>query len=80
MSLFTNLLQKSIREFLRKRRKWLIRLTIAFGVLIGINFLINNYVDKVVGDLIREFVDEKSMVFIRWNSRNWPTYSTMGVF
>jgi hypothetical protein len=60
MSLFTNLLQKSIREFLRKRRKWLIRLTIAFGVLIGINFLINNYVDKVVGDLIREFVDEKS--------------------
>lgn len=63
MSLFTNLLKKSIREFLQKRRKWLIGLTIVFGVLIGINFLINKYVDQVVGDLIREFVDEKSNGF-----------------
>lgn len=63
MSLFTNLLKKSIREFLQKRRKWLIGLTIVFGVLIGINFLISKYIDQVVGDLIREFVDEKSNGF-----------------
>ena len=63
MSLFTTLLKKSIGDFLRKRKKWLITLGIFIGFLIGLNLLINHYVDKVVGTLIKEFVHEKSNGF-----------------
>lgn len=63
MSLFTKLLKKSIFDFLRKR-KLLIRTFVAFiGILIGINLIINHYVEKVVGTLIKEFVYEKSNGF-----------------
>ena len=63
MSLFTNLLKKSFKDFLRKRKKWIIALTVFIGALIGLNILMNHYVNKIVGNLIREFVHEKSNGF-----------------
>ena len=63
MSLFTNLLKKSLKEFLRKRRKLLITLTAIFVVLVGLNFVLSKYVDDVVGELVRDFVYEKSEGF-----------------
>jgi len=65
MSLFTNLLKKSVRDFLRKRRKVLITVTLIFALLIGLNYILNKYVDQVVGELIRDFVEEKSEGFYR---------------
>ncbi|MCK5368825.1 MAG: hypothetical protein KAQ62_09740, partial [Cyclobacteriaceae bacterium] len=65
MSLSPNLLKKSAGEFLRKRKKWLIALSVFIGFLIGLNIIINHYVDKVVGTLIKEFVHEKSNGFYK---------------
>ncbi len=65
MSLFTHLVKKSINEFLGKHKKWIIGFFIFIGLLIGLNVLINHYSDKVVGDLIREFVHEKSNGFYK---------------
>ena len=65
MSLSLNLLKKSAGEFLRKRKKWLIALSIFIGFLIGLDIAINHYVDKVVGNLIKEFVHEKSNGFYK---------------
>jgi hypothetical protein len=45
---------------LHKRKKWIVSLSIVFCFLIGLNYLVNRYVDEVVGNLIREFVREKS--------------------
>lgn len=63
MSLFTKLLKKSISNFLRKRKRWVITFMVFIGFLIGLNLVINHYVEKVVGTLIREFVQEKSNGF-----------------
>ena len=63
MSLFTNLVKKSLTQFLRRRKKWLIALTIVLGLMIVANYVMRHYVDNVVGDLIREFVHEKSEGF-----------------
>ena len=65
MSLFPNLLKKSVGEFFRKRKKWLIAISIFIGFLIGLDIAINHYVDKVVGNLIKEFVHEKSNGFYK---------------
>lgn len=65
MSLFIKLCKKSMRDFLRKRKKWFIGVSIFIGLLIGLNFLINHYMDKVVGTLIKEFVHEKSNGFYK---------------
>ena len=63
MSLFTNLLKKSLRDFYHKRKKLLFTVAVIFFVLIGINYFLSRYVDRVVGELIREFVHEKSNGF-----------------
>lgn len=60
MSLFTKLVRKSISEFFRRRKKLLLVFSIILAVLIGLNHIINQYVDNVVGTLIKEFVEEKS--------------------
>jgi len=65
MSLFTSLIKKSIIHFLRKRKKVLILLSTFIIVLISLNYFINRYVDEVVGELIREFVHEKSNGFYK---------------
>lgn len=63
MSLFTKLLKKSVSNFLRKRKRWVITFMVFIGFLIGLNLVINHYVEKIVGTLIREFVQEKSNGF-----------------
>jgi len=65
MSLFTKLVKKSISDYLRRRKKWLISATLFIGLLIGVNLVLNHYVDKVVGTLIKEFVHEKSKGFYK---------------
>jgi hypothetical protein len=63
MSLFTKLVHKSIKDFFQRRKKLLILCAVIFTLLVGINFIVNHYVDKVVGTLIVEFVEEKSNGF-----------------
>lgn len=63
MSLFTKLLKKSLSDFFRKRKRWLIAFMIFISLIISINLVVNHYVEKVVGGLIREFVHEKSEGF-----------------
>lgn len=63
MSLFTKLIKKSVSNFLRKRKRWVISMAVLIFFLIGLNFIINHYVEKVVGTLIKEFVQEKSNGF-----------------
>lgn len=65
MSLFTKLIKRSIADFWHKRKKWLMTLTVILGLLIGINLILNHYIDKVVGTLIKEFVHEKSNGFYK---------------
>lgn len=60
MSLFTSLVKKTIKDFFHKRKKWIIGAVVLIGLIIGLNYLINHYVDKVVGNLIKEFVHDKS--------------------
>ena len=70
MSLFQTLIKKSVKNFIVKRKKWLISITVFFSVLIGLNYIINHYVNTVVGDLIREFVHEKSNGFYKVDFEN----------
>ncbi len=65
MSLFTNLIKKSAMVFFQKWKKWIIGLFIFIGLLIGLNYLVNQYVDKVVGSIIKEFVHDKSDGFYK---------------
>jgi len=60
MSLFTKLVKKSLKDFVRRRKKWFIAMGIFLVVFVGINYVIDHYVGKVVGNLIKEFVEEKS--------------------
>ncbi len=63
MGLFTNLLRKSTKDFFNRHRKWLIGLTLILSLVIGLNFLANYYVDKILSKLIKEFVQKKSNGF-----------------
>ena len=63
MSLFKRLVQRSIKDFLHKRKNWLIAFFILICTLFGLNFLLNRYIDEVVGRLIKDLVDEKSSGF-----------------
>ncbi len=63
MSLFTNLIKKTLTDFFQARKKWIIGVVVFIGLLIGLNYLVNHYVDKVVGTLIKEFVQDKSNGF-----------------
>ncbi len=63
MSLFTKLLKKSISDYLRKRKRWAIGILAVIGMLIGLDLVMNHYIEKVVGTLIREVVHDKSNGF-----------------
>jgi hypothetical protein len=63
MSLFKKLLKRSLSDFFRKRKKGLIAFSIMMLVLFGLNYFTNRYIDRVVGNVIMEFVDEKSEGF-----------------
>jgi hypothetical protein len=63
MSLFTKLVKKSLKDFLRRWKKWIIATVVFLAAFIGLNYLLNHYIGKVVGTLVKEFVDEKSEGF-----------------
>ena len=59
MSLFTELLKKTIQDFLILRKKWLIGILVFFVILYVLDRLANHYIDKVVAELIVEYVNEE---------------------
>jgi hypothetical protein len=63
MSLFTKLVKKSLKDFLQRRRKWFIAMGLFLAGLVATNFFLNQYVGKLIGTLIKEFVQEKSNGF-----------------
>ncbi len=63
MSLFKKLLKRSLSDFFQRWKKGLIAFSIMIFMLFGLNFFTNRYIDRVVGNVIMEFVDEKSAGF-----------------
>ena len=63
MSLFTKLLKNSVRNFIQKRRKWLMAFAVISSLAIVLNIAVNHYVDNVVSEIIKEYVREKSNDF-----------------
>jgi hypothetical protein len=63
MSLFTSLLRKSLKQFLHKRKRWLIAIAIVTVVLAGINHFLGQYVNNFVGTSIKNLVAKESKGF-----------------
>ncbi len=63
MSLFTKLLKKSLKDFFAKRKKWLIGMSVGTILLIGINYLLSNYIDDKLSSEIKELVNSQSKGF-----------------
>jgi hypothetical protein len=63
MSLFTSLLRKSLKQFLHKRKRWLIAIAIVTVVLAGINHFLGQYVNNLVGTSIKNLVAKESKGF-----------------
>jgi hypothetical protein len=63
MGFFEKMVVKPARDFLQKRKKLIIILTLSLGLLVGLNLVLKRYMGSVVSSLVKEFVQEKSMGF-----------------
>lgn len=65
MSLFSRLLKRSITEFLHKWRNWIIAFCLLFMLSIGVSIYFGKQADRVLIDLMTDFVRQKSNGFYR---------------